>query len=119
MVLKEKDITADAVKKLRGDIGLTQSEFWGVVGVKQSAGCHYETKGTQIPKSVRMLIVARYVAGVEIDASTTHGVDALISLGLMQKKRTQAREEANIALRFLEETDEHIRNMKFILENVI
>lgn len=85
MKLTEKDITGAVAKELREKAKLTQAAFWEPVGVQQSVGCRYE-QGGEIPKAARILIVARYVSGVVIDAATTDGVADLARLGEIQSK---------------------------------
>ena len=80
----EADICCDAVKQLRAESGETLEKFWGRVGIKRSGGYRYEN-GTPIPRYVRITLFAIYVAGVEIDASTIDGAEALKQLAALQK----------------------------------
>ena len=41
--------------QIRKKLGLTQTEFWGRVGISQTAGSRYEG-GRNIPEPVRMLL---------------------------------------------------------------
>lgn len=86
----ESEITGAFARELREKLGLTQAEFWRPLGVKQSVGCRYEAE-VQIPQAVRILLVARYVSGVKIDASTPEGVAELWRLGSMQSCQAQAK----------------------------
>lgn len=79
----EADINGTAAKALREGRGESQDVFWGRVGISQSGGWRYE-KGTPIPKYVRILLFAVYVAGIDIDASTPEGADELKTLGALQ-----------------------------------
>ena len=69
---------------------MTQADFWGAVGVKQSVGARYE-QDVPIPQAVRILLVANYVGGVKIDAATPEGVAELARLGSIQSKRSSAK----------------------------
>lgn len=88
--MTEQDITNESVKALRKSLGLGQAEFWGPIGVKQSASSGYESK-TAIPKPVRILVVARYVCGIHIDADTAEGVEKTSKLGAVQQKSIKAK----------------------------
>lgn len=79
----ESDVTGDVAKGLRKAAGLTQVAFWGSVGVTQTAGCKYEA-GYAVPRPVRILVFAAYVAGLRIDASTAEGAERLARLGRLQ-----------------------------------
>jgi predicted transcriptional regulator len=94
MTLTEKDITAEVARKLRENAGLTQRAFWEPLGVQQSVGCRYE-KDIEIPKSVRILLVARYVSGMTIDAATHDGVAELTKLGAIQSNIKEAKSIAS------------------------
>lgn len=93
MPLTEKDISGSVARALREQLGMTQTAFWGAVGVKQSVGCRYEAD-MPIPLPVRILIVARYVSGVQIDAGTPEGVAELTKLGGVQSKFKDATKTA-------------------------
>lgn len=90
MTITEKDIDGAAAKELRERLGLTQAAFWEPVGVKQSVGCRHE-KGVPILQSVRILIVARYICGLHIDASSIDSIEDLKELAEVQKKTLQAK----------------------------
>lgn len=89
-MITESEITGALARKLREERGLTQSEFWRPLGVKQSVGCRYESD-IPIPQAVRILLVAHYVSGVKIDAATPEGVAELARLGSIQSKQSQAK----------------------------
>lgn len=76
-------VTAKAVRELREDLNMSQSEFWGQFGMTQSGGSRYES-GRVIPKPIRTLIFMKHVARIEIDASTQAGANRLIRLGALQ-----------------------------------
>lgn len=94
MTLTEKDITSEVARKLREDSGLTQKAFWEPLGVQQSVGCRYE-RDIDVPKAVRILLVARYVSGVTIDAATHDGVAELKTLGAIQSNIKEAKSIAS------------------------
>ena len=94
MLITESEITGPIARTLREGLGLTQPAFWNPVGVKQSVGCRYEVD-TPIPASVRILLVARYVAGLTIDATTAEGVADLQQLALVQAKVRSAKSIAS------------------------
>lgn len=93
MPLTENQITGTVARALRDQIGLTQTAFWSAVGVKQSVGCRYESD-MPIPHPVRILIVARYVSGVQIDTGTPEGVAELSRLGGVQATFKDAKKAA-------------------------
>lgn len=97
MHLTEKDITAPVAKSLREAAGLTQTAFWEPVGVKQSVGCRYEND-IPIPQPVRILLVANYVGGLSINASTQEGVDELAQLAAVQGNKKLAKTAAQSAM---------------------
>jgi predicted transcriptional regulator len=90
MHITEQDVTGPIARKLRDDAGLTQAAFWRPLGVQQSVGSRYETD-IPIPHAVRILLVARYVAGMRIDAGNVEGVADLIRLGAIQSKQAQSK----------------------------
>ena len=88
--MTEQEVTNESVKALRKSLGMGQAEFWGPIGVKQAAASGYENE-TAIPKPVRILVVARYVCGIHIDAGTADGVEATKQLGNVQQKKIKAK----------------------------
>ena len=56
---KLKTYTAAEVVALRAKHNLSQTKFWGSVGVGQSTGSHYEA-GRRIPRPVQLLIGFAY-----------------------------------------------------------
>ncbi len=94
MTLTQKDITGAVARELREKTGLSQSAFWKPLGVKQSVGCRYEAANT-IPQAVRILLVAHYVSGVKIDATTPDGVAELAQLGAIQSNLKEAKSLAS------------------------
>ena len=52
-------MTGEEARELRETLGLNQTEFWGAIGLTQSAGSRYES-GRTLPKPVRMLLNLAY-----------------------------------------------------------
>lgn len=67
MAAKRKIKLIKDYRQLRAKTGLNQSEFWGRIGVTQSAGSRIEG-GRRAKKSVAVLAHAVYVQGIEINA---------------------------------------------------
>jgi predicted transcriptional regulator len=78
-ILTHHDINAAEAKRLRKAAGLSQSDFWAPLGVKQAVGCRYEAD-VRIPTAVRILMVTRYVCGLQIDTSSRESVTELRAL---------------------------------------
>lgn len=57
--------SGQAIWTLRVHLGLSQTEFWGRVGVLQSAGSRYES-GHSIPNPVQILLRLAYVPEAEL-----------------------------------------------------
>ena len=92
-MLTEQDVTGPIARKLRESAGLTQTAFWGALGVTQSVGCRYEMD-VHIPRAVRILLVATYIGGVTIDTGTAEGVAELARLGAIQSGHAKAKSVA-------------------------
>jgi hypothetical protein len=89
-VKTEAQVTGPLAKVLRKNLKHSQSRFWSAIGITQSGGCRYELGEQPIPQPVRILIFARYIAGLEIDASTRKGAAELVRLAHLQAAaRTQ------------------------------
>lgn len=101
-VLTEKDITPAVARNIRLKAGMSQSGFWTPLGVSQSVGCRYEDGQAKIPRSVRILIVATYVAGVKIDTATAGGVQELSKFGALQARNRVIERAAEKAAQALE-----------------
>lgn len=54
-----EDIFLGSLRKLRERLGLTQSEFWGRIGVFQAVGSRYEA-GDKMPMQVAILLELAY-----------------------------------------------------------
>lgn len=88
-IATEKDITGEAAYVLRKRLKLTQAAFWASVGMTQASGCRYEAdRSRKIPRPTRILMFVRYVAELEIDATTPEGVARLFNLAQLQRDRT-------------------------------
>lgn len=84
-VKTEKDITGAIAKESRAALNLSQSAYWGAVGVKQSHGSLFETARSQrLTKPIRILLFVRYFAKLDIDASTEEGAAGLVRLAELQ-----------------------------------
>lgn len=81
----EQGITGPVAYEIRTKARLTQRQFWGAIGISQARGSRFESETTQrITKSIRMLVFARYVAGLELDASTAESAARLVRLAQVQ-----------------------------------
>jgi transcriptional regulator with XRE-family HTH domain len=92
-MLTETDVTGTIARRLRESAGLTQTVFWERLGVTQSVGCRYEMD-VNMPRSVRILLVATYISGVTINTGTHDGVAELARLGEIQSGRAKAKSVA-------------------------
>lgn len=63
---KTKKFIAD-YRKLRRQLDLNQTEFWGRIGVTQSGGARYES-GRTVPKPTATLAYLIYVEKQDVDA---------------------------------------------------
>ena len=72
MARKKNDTNSTHCFELRQRLGLTQTQFWGPMGVTQSAGCRYE-KGQGLPNQVNELLRVRYIE--QIDTKAISGED--------------------------------------------
>jgi transcriptional regulator with XRE-family HTH domain len=111
----EKDVTGEAAKYLREQSGLTQKVFWSSIGLTQSGGCRYEN-GQSVPKPVRILIFANYVAGFKIDATTPDGVCGLLRLAKIQA--SQSAQEAEKIGAKMAEAMSAVRQVNKLLANI-
>lgn len=99
-ITNEQQIDGPTARALRHRSGLGQKPFWNAVGVHQPGGCRYEKGIGRIPKAVRILVFIRYVAGLDIDATSNEGAAAIVQIGEMVK------------------AGEHIREAKRLLSNI-
>jgi len=118
MKITEKDITGPAAKQLRESLKLSQSAFWNPLGVHQSSACKYEAGQAKIPKAVRILVVATYVAGMQIDATSSDGVDALHRLGNIQSKDRDLKKSAARALRAIDAASAELAGARESIQSI-
>lgn len=97
-ITTEAAINGAAARWLRARTQMSQADFWASVGAKQPTGAHYENERNRIPKTVRILIFVKYVAGVEIDASSAAGVADLSRLAVLQEADKAGCEHVGTAL---------------------
>lgn len=76
-------------QQLRRRHGLTQTKFWGTVGVTQSSGARYEL-GSCMPWPVQELLRLHYIEC--IDTSRLNGEDATL-LSYLKSEETETFEE--------------------------
>ena len=121
MKITEDQMTGLQARQLRESLGLSQKEFWGAVGVLQSVGARYETGSAhipRIPRAVRILLVANYIAGLRIDASTQAGVEELVQHAAIQGSVRSARASTASARSDLDRATKNIQAAKERLANV-
>lgn len=111
----EKDINGAAAAYLRNRAGQTQKAFWTHIGITQSGGCRYEN-GATIPKPVRTLIFLQHVAGIQIDASSEAGAQAMIRLGKLQASE-RADEKVKIG-EHVQTALKHVKSAQTALDKV-
>lgn len=92
----EEDINGASALWLRERAGQNQTQFWERVGMTQGAGCRYERGLSQIPKPVRRLVFATYVAGVDLDTSTAEGGEKVMRLAKLQASENAAQVAATM-----------------------
>lgn len=109
----EEDINAASAIWLRERAKEPQHTFWPRVGVKQATGCRYEGGFSKIPKPVRRLLFATYVAGVDLDASTPYGGEKVMRLAHMQ-----ASENADHIAETMKAARSHIEAAGTLLNNL-
>lgn len=57
------------VKSIRKNLKMNQFDFWGGIGITQSGGSRYESKG-KMPKPVIALIRLVYINGLDLKTGT-------------------------------------------------
>lgn len=72
----EEVINGQVARKIRAELGLTQGEFWGALGIQRETGKNYEMRGRLI-EPVRRLLFMHYVAGIPVNAPP----DELVRMG--------------------------------------
>ena len=63
---KFSDVTGAGLRELREKMGLTQTEFWGSVFVKKSAGAYYENGRSPLPDLVKLACYLHFVCGINL-----------------------------------------------------
>lgn len=114
----EKEINGESAKKIRELAGLSQRQFWDPIGVHQSVASKYEAGLSRIPKSVRILVVANYIANVKIDTTTTEGVAALERLGNIQAKDRDLKKSAARVMRALDSAAAEIAGARETIQSI-
>lgn len=61
-------------RQRREDLNLSQFEFWGAIGVSQSAGSRYES-GREIPKPTQELYRLTYVEMIDLSKISKEELD--------------------------------------------
>ncbi len=116
--MTEDQITGEIAKDIREKLGMRQSKFWNPIGVQQSVASRYEQGLSPIPQSVRILLVANYVAGVRIDTTTPEGVEGLSKLGSMQSSHSAARSIASSTRKELNKAADSIKKAADSLQSI-
>lgn len=101
-ITTEQELDGPATKQLREAAGLTQRDFWTPFGVTQSGGSRYE-QGQALPKPLRILIYANYIAGIRLDASSAAGAAELARLAKLQASQ-DAGDQEQIGAKWVEAT---------------
>jgi transcriptional regulator with XRE-family HTH domain len=114
----EDQIDGQFAKDLRKALGLSQAQFWKPLGVQQSVASRYEGNFSELPQSVRILIVANYVSGLKIDAKTFEGVQELAKLGSIQSAFQEASTAAAIAREQLDHAAHQIQQARTTLAGI-
>lgn len=117
MKITEKDVTGPIARQLRESLSLKQPQFWNPVGVQQSVGSRYEREAN-IPHSVRILLVATYVAGLKLDTNTPEAVEALTRLAAVQTSFKSASAHAAAARADLNNASKNISTAQALLGKV-
>ena len=60
------DVTGARLRALREERDVSQTEFWGAIGVSRNRGSCYEN-GEEMPEKVRQLAYLHLVAGIRAD----------------------------------------------------
>lgn len=83
------EVEGTKVRALRKSLGLSQVKFWIPLGVSQPSGHRMESeRADRIPEMVRLLVFARYVAGLPVDTNPKNA-SAMVKLGKIQKREAK------------------------------
>ena len=63
---KLEDVTGESLRELREKQGKTQTEFWGQIFVKKSAGAYYEAGRSPMPDLVKQACYLHFVCGINL-----------------------------------------------------
>ena len=63
---KLDDVTGENLRALREKLGLSQTEFWGRIFVKKSAGAYYENGRSPMPDLVKQACYLQFVCGINL-----------------------------------------------------
>lgn len=63
---RDSEITGHVARKIRQELGLSQAEFWGAIGIRRETGNNYERRG-RLTEPVRLLVFAHYIAGIPVN----------------------------------------------------
>lgn len=118
MNFTEKEITGPVAKQIREALDMGQAAFWNPLGVPQSSASKYEAKQSKIPKAVRILLVANYIAKLKIAAGTPEELDALRKLGAIQSKDTDLKKSAARALRALDTASAELAGARETIQSI-
>lgn len=85
------EVTGQKMREVRQAMKMPQHQFWPAVGVSQPSGARLETTySDSIPEPVRILLFARYVAGLPVGSSDT-SAKAMIQLGKLHRKEQKSK----------------------------
>lgn len=65
MLTTYEKLTGFDVRFMRNDLGLTQIQFWGRIGLNQTTGSFYERDAKKMPERVKRLVWLAYFANCE------------------------------------------------------
>ena len=117
-MITEQQVTGAVARDLREKAGLPQRSFWEPLGVHQSRGCQYESGASSIPKPVRILLVARYVTGLHIDASTPDGVAKISRLSSIQANHAEAKASAKAMRSTFHQAAQRLQSIADALQSI-
>ena len=65
-----QDISPDFLTSYRTELGLSLGKFWGAIGCERGRGFRYEHGTTEIPESIKRLLVLHYGVGIPTDCQS-------------------------------------------------
>lgn len=88
----ERDVKASTVRVLREESKLSQTKFWGAIGISLARGNRYETgKAATIPGDVKRLVFLHYVIGIPTNATPDELHDLMQSAAPAREYRHNAK----------------------------